>query len=163
MFVPTGVPVVLLPFLVCIEIISHVAKLFSLAIRLFANMMSGHVLLHILTGFALSLAKQNLVLLFVPLLIIASIILLEIGICILQGYVFLTLLSIFFEEHFGYTKVDMILFLKIILINGKKVKLFFTNLLIKLFFFKRKSHLSSVFFYKKNKKNVSLLLLNIGK
>ena len=48
MFVPSNVPVVLLPFLVIIEIISHVAKIFSLAIRLFANMMSGHVLLHIL-------------------------------------------------------------------------------------------------------------------
>merc|ERR1712110_545725 len=59
MFVPSNVPVVLLPFLVIIEIISHVAKIFSLAIRLFANMMSGHVLLHILTGFVLDLAKKN--------------------------------------------------------------------------------------------------------
>ena len=53
MFVPSNVPVLLLPFLVVIEIISHIAKIFSLAIRLFANMMSGHVLLHILTGFVL--------------------------------------------------------------------------------------------------------------
>ena len=57
MFVPSGVPVLLLPFLVIIEVISHIAKIFSLSIRLFANMMSGHVLLHILTGFVLPLAS----------------------------------------------------------------------------------------------------------
>jgi hypothetical protein len=106
MFVPSGVPVALLPFLVIIEIISHIAKIFSLAIRLFANMMSGHVLLHILTGFFLQLAKQNFLLIFFPTFLIMAIVLLEYGITFLQAYVFVTLMAIYFEEHFGFTKYD---------------------------------------------------------
>ena len=46
----------LIPPLVVIEIISHIAKIFSLSIRLFANIMAGHILLHILTGFILQLS-----------------------------------------------------------------------------------------------------------
>ena len=83
MFVPSNVPVLLLPFLVVIEIISHIAKIFSLAIRLFANMMSGHVLLHILTGFVLSLGKMNLFFVVLPLIVIYAIILLEYGLTFL--------------------------------------------------------------------------------
>src|SRR3546814_9748025 len=52
LFIPGGdVPDSLVPFLFVIEIISYLSRMFSLAIRLFANMMSGHVLLYILTGF----------------------------------------------------------------------------------------------------------------
>jgi F0F1-type ATP synthase membrane subunit a len=42
----------IVPFLVIIEVVSYVAKVFSLSIRLFANMMSGHALLKILIGFS---------------------------------------------------------------------------------------------------------------
>lgn len=120
MFVPSGVPFFLLPFLVVIEIVSHLAKIFSLAIRLFANMMSGHVLLHILTGFVLKLGKLNLIFSLIPLLIIIIIFFLEYGITFLQAYVFVTLLAIYFEEHFGFTKEDTILVSKLITINGQK-------------------------------------------
>jgi ATP synthase subunit 6 len=50
-FLPEGVPVPIVPFLILIEYVSHISKIFSLAIRLFANMMSGHILLKILIGF----------------------------------------------------------------------------------------------------------------
>jgi F0F1-type ATP synthase membrane subunit a len=63
------VPSVLIPPLIVIEIISHIAKIFSLSIRLFANIMAGHILLHILTGFILQLSKINLVLGFFLLLL----------------------------------------------------------------------------------------------
>ena len=43
-FVPKNVPVILLPFLILIEIISYISRLFSLALRLFANMVAGHAL-----------------------------------------------------------------------------------------------------------------------
>lgn len=106
MFVPSGVPKALLPFLVIIEVISHIAKIFSLAIRLFANMMSGHVLLHILTGFFLQLAKKNFLLIIFPTLLIFAIVSLEYGITFLQAYVFVTLMAIYFEEHFSFSKYD---------------------------------------------------------
>jgi len=120
MFVPSNVPVVLLPFLVIIEIISHVAKIFSLAIRLFANMMSGHVLLHILTGFVLDLAKKNFLFIVFPLMLIMSIVVLEYGITLLQAYVFATLLAIYFEEHFGFSQEDQNKVSKLISVNGQK-------------------------------------------
>jgi ATP synthase subunit 6 len=50
-FLPNGVPLVVAPFLVVIEMISYFARVLSLAIRLFANIMSGHSLLKILAGF----------------------------------------------------------------------------------------------------------------
>jgi len=52
LFLPEGIPVVIIPVLILIEYVSYFSKIFSLAIRLFANMMSGHILLKILIGFA---------------------------------------------------------------------------------------------------------------
>jgi F-type H+-transporting ATPase subunit a len=52
MFLPSGVPIFIAPILVPIEFISYIARVFSLSIRLFANMMSGHALLKILIGFS---------------------------------------------------------------------------------------------------------------
>jgi F0F1-type ATP synthase membrane subunit a len=52
LFLPQGVPLMITPFLIIIELISYVARVFSLSIRLFANMMSGHALLKILIGFS---------------------------------------------------------------------------------------------------------------
>lgn len=50
LFIPKGVPTLIIPFLVVIEFISYFSRVFSLAIRIFANMMSGHILLKILMG-----------------------------------------------------------------------------------------------------------------
>jgi len=51
LFLPEGVPVFIIPFLILIEYVSYISRIFSLAIRLFANMMSGHILLKILISF----------------------------------------------------------------------------------------------------------------
>ena len=51
-FLPSGAPIALAPLLVAIEIVSYSFRVISLALRLFANMMSGHCLLKILAGFA---------------------------------------------------------------------------------------------------------------
>lgn len=51
LFLPDGVPTPLIPLIIIIEYVSYFSKIFSLAIRLFANMMSGHILLKILIGF----------------------------------------------------------------------------------------------------------------
>jgi len=51
-FLPAGAPIALAPLLVMIEIVSYSFRVISLALRLFANMMSGHCLLKILAGFS---------------------------------------------------------------------------------------------------------------
>jgi F-type H+-transporting ATPase subunit a len=51
MFMPAGAPMVMAPFLVVIEIVSHVAKAISLGVRLAANITAGHLLFAILSGF----------------------------------------------------------------------------------------------------------------
>ena len=56
LFVPSGVPIVLLPLIVVIEIISYLSRPVSLSVRLFANMMAGHTMMKVFAGFVISLA-----------------------------------------------------------------------------------------------------------
>ena len=56
LFCPSGVPVFILPFLVIIEVISFLVRPVTLALRLFGNMIGGHVVLKIFAGFVISLA-----------------------------------------------------------------------------------------------------------
>jgi ATP synthase subunit 6 len=98
LFIPSGVPLWLLPLLIIIEIISYISRSFSLSIRLFANMMAGHTLLYILSSFAFSLAKVFFILFLIPIIVIYLVYLLEIGIACLQAYVFIVLLSIYLNN-----------------------------------------------------------------
>ena len=52
LFLPAGAPVILFPFLVILEVITFVMTVVSLSVRLFANMMAGHILLKVFAGFA---------------------------------------------------------------------------------------------------------------
>ena len=99
LFLPNGAPFVLAPFLIIVEVISFLARLFSLAIRLFANIMSGHTLLKILAGFAWVLGAELFSLVFcVPFIVVLVITGLEIVIAFLQAYVFTVLSSIYINE-----------------------------------------------------------------
>jgi len=101
LFLPSGSPLVISPFLILIEFISYVARLFSLAIRLFANLMSGHTLLNILAGFSWAMLLNSGVFLlgsFCVLSVIFLIVGLELAIAFLQGYVFCILLIIYFND-----------------------------------------------------------------
>jgi len=98
LFVPAGAPKPMLPFLVIIEVISFVSRPFSLGIRLFANMMSGHTLLVILSGFTLTILQLQVVLGFLPITLITCIIGLELFIAALQAYVFTVLVCIYMKE-----------------------------------------------------------------
>lgn len=105
LFIPKNVPAIILPFLVVIELISYFSRALSLAIRLFANMVAGHALLHILTAaligsFRLSFNILLHIIMFFPALIVASIIVLEMGIAFLQSYVFLVLICIYMVDIF---------------------------------------------------------------
>jgi len=98
LFLPSGSPLPLIPLLVILEIISFLARLFSLAIRLFANIMSGHTLLNILAGFGWILATKLSLIFFFPVLVVFLVSFLEVGISILQAYVFCVLSSIYLYE-----------------------------------------------------------------
>jgi F-type H+-transporting ATPase subunit a len=55
LFLPEGVPLFIIPALFVIELVSYFARVISLSVRLFANMLSGHILLKILIGFVWSI------------------------------------------------------------------------------------------------------------
>jgi ATP synthase subunit 6 len=101
LFLPSGAPIALAPLLVMIEIVSYGFRVISLALRLFANMMSGHCLLKILAGFAwtmLSAGGLLTVMHVLPLVVIFAIVGLELCIAFLQAYVFTVLLCIYIND-----------------------------------------------------------------
>lgn len=94
LFVPAGCPLGLLPLLVLIEFISYLARNVSLGLRLAANILSGHVLLNILSGFTYNIMNSGFIFFFLGLLPLAFIIAfsgLELGIAFIQAYVFVVL------------------------------------------------------------------------
>lgn len=101
-FIPaTTGPIV--PLLIVIEIFSYIIRPFSLSIRLFANMLAGHTLLHILAGFGMSMLKVDIFIALLMAFPIIAICILEFGIAFLQAYVFVVLLSIYLKEsHYGH-------------------------------------------------------------
>ena len=101
LFLPRGVPLVILPLLVTIEFISYVVKVFTLSIRLFANMTSGHTLLKIIAGFSWTMLSTGGILAFfhlIPLALLFILIGLELGIAVLQAYVFTLLSCIYLND-----------------------------------------------------------------
>jgi ATP synthase subunit 6 len=100
LFVPKGGPKWLLPLIVVIEVLSYLLRTLSLSIRLFANMMAGHTLLHILASFSVSFLTFYPVLSIFPLALVLAVFFLELGIAFLQAYVFIVLLSIYLNDSF---------------------------------------------------------------
>ena len=101
LFLPEGSPVVILPALVLIELISYIARVFSLSIRLFANMMAGHTLLNILAWFCWGMLLVGGLwfnIAFFPLIIIFLVTGLEMAIAFLQAYVFSILICIYLND-----------------------------------------------------------------
>ena len=95
-FVPSGTPLPLVPLLVLIELISYLARAFSLGIRLFANMAAGHTLLKILSTFLYKLFSVGIlsfILTLIPFSIFLALCGLEIAVAFIQAYVF-TLLTL---------------------------------------------------------------------
>jgi len=94
LFVPAGCPLGLLPLLVLIEFISYLARNVSLGLRLAANILSGHMLLNILSGFTYNIMNSGIIFFFLGLLPLAFIIAfsgLELGIAFIQSQVFVVL------------------------------------------------------------------------
>lgn len=97
-FIPSGAPKILIPFLIGIEIISYFSRPFSLGIRLFANLMSGHTLLAILANFAFLISQKNIIIAILPFVLIVAIVGLEAMIAVLQAYVFTVLVCIYLND-----------------------------------------------------------------
>lgn len=96
---PSGAPAVLVPLIVIIEVVSYCLRTFSLSIRLFANMMAGHTLLHILSSFVLMfLNSQFAVFALLPFVLVLAVYVLELGIAFLQAYVFTILICIYLND-----------------------------------------------------------------
>nr|YP_010576271.1 ATP synthase F0 subunit 6 [Stilicoderus aquilinus]UZN43808.1 ATP synthase F0 subunit 6 [Stilicoderus aquilinus] len=93
--VPQGTPPILMPFMVCIETISNIIRPGTLAVRLAANMIAGHLLMTLLgnTGSMLSMIMIN-ILIFTQILLL----ILESAVAIIQSYVFAILSTLYSSE-----------------------------------------------------------------
>lgn len=94
LFVPHGVPKVLLLLLVPIEMLSYCIRPFTLSVRLFANMVAGHTMLVIFAGFVGSLG----VFFFAPIAMDTALVLLEFLVAALQAYVFTILSCLYLRD-----------------------------------------------------------------
>jgi F-type H+-transporting ATPase subunit a len=101
LFVPEGVPAVLLPLVVMIEVISFLSRPISLSVRLFANMLAGHITLKVFAGFVawlLALGAAGVAGSILPLAMTVAITALEFLVAFLQAYVFAVLTCMYLND-----------------------------------------------------------------
>ena len=101
LFVPQGAPGFLLPFLVVIEFFSFAVRPFSLSIRLFANMLAGHVLLQVFAGMTISLFAAGWLIKplgLLPLVVNIAITGFEFFVALVQAYVYAFLAAIYLRD-----------------------------------------------------------------
>nr|YP_010470435.1 ATP synthase F0 subunit a [Tetraselmis marina]UVF37923.1 ATP synthase F0 subunit a [Tetraselmis marina] len=98
---PKGAPLALAPLLVVLELVSYCFRGVSLGVRLFANMMAGHTLVKILSGFAWTMLSAGGLLTIassIPFLVVFALTGLELAVAFLQAYVFTILTCIYFHD-----------------------------------------------------------------
>ncbi|MGQ3674440.1 F0F1 ATP synthase subunit A [Xanthobacter sp. TB0139] len=101
LFVPSGVPAFLLPILVLIEVVSFLSRPISLSLRLFANMLAGHIALKVFAFFVVGLASAGVAGWFgavLPFFMIVALTAFELMVAVLQAYVFAVLTSIYLND-----------------------------------------------------------------
>ena len=101
LFVPSGVPIYILPLVVAIEIISFLSRPLSHSVRLFANMLAGHITLNVFGGFVVMLLGAGAVTSVVAILPFAMTIglyALELLVAFLQAYVFAMLTCMYLND-----------------------------------------------------------------
>ena len=94
-FMPPGLPIVMAPLLVPIEIISYLSRPISLSVRLFANMLAGHTLLKVFAGFIISLGVAAG---WLPFVFVIALTGLEFVIAFLQAFVFAILTCLYLND-----------------------------------------------------------------
>jgi F-type H+-transporting ATPase subunit a len=97
LFVPE-VPLFLYPLMISIELFSYIIRSFSLAIRLSANLLAGHTLVHILGQFIVSLLSLKKFIFILPYMLLFAIFVLEFGVACLQAYIFVTLICMYLND-----------------------------------------------------------------
>jgi ATP synthase subunit 6 len=103
-FFPRGIPFILVPFLVIIELISYIFRSVSLALRLFANIVAGHILLDTLALFIHKMLYPSMITLssivisILPFIMCIVLILFETVVALLQGYIFIVLSCIYLKD-----------------------------------------------------------------
>lgn len=101
LFVPTGVPIVVLPIVVAIEVISYFSRPISHSVRLFASMLAGHIMLKVFAGFVLTFLTMGaigFVGMILPLFMIVALTALEFLVAALQAYVFTILTCMYLHD-----------------------------------------------------------------
>jgi F-type H+-transporting ATPase subunit a len=101
LFVPAGVPGYVLPIVVPIEIVSFLSRPISLSVRLFANVLAGHITLKVFAGFIVTLGSLGFLGVFgaiLPLIMTVAITALEFLVAALQAYVFAVLTSMYIND-----------------------------------------------------------------
>ncbi len=94
---PVGSPILIGPFMVVVETISYLSRGLSLGVRLAANITAGHLLYSILTSFAYIMGKWGVL----PISVLIAVILLEVGVALIQAYVYGLLTAIYIGEAEG--------------------------------------------------------------
>ena len=101
-FVPSGIPIYILPLVVAIEIISFLSRPLSHSVRLFANMLAGHITLKVFAGFVAllgtSLGAIGWIGGVMPLALTVALTALELLVAFLQAYVFAILTCIYIND-----------------------------------------------------------------
>ncbi len=100
LFVPSGLSPALLPFIVLIEVISFVSRPISLSVRLFANMLAGHITLKVFGAFVASLLGAGAFAVIAPLPLAMTVVLtgFELLVAVLQAYVFAILTCVYLND-----------------------------------------------------------------
>ena len=94
-FVPSGVPVAVLPLMIPIEIISYLSRPVSLSVRLFANMTAGHIMMKVFAGFVIPLGIVGG---WAPLGVDVLLVGFEFLVAFLQAYVFTVLTCLYLND-----------------------------------------------------------------
>jgi F-type H+-transporting ATPase subunit a len=100
LFVPSGVPIYVLPLVTLIEVISFLSRPVSHSVRLFANMLAGHITLKVFGGFVVMLLGAGSFAALAPLPLLAAVALtaLEFLVAFLQAYVFTMLTCMYLND-----------------------------------------------------------------
>jgi F-type H+-transporting ATPase subunit a len=98
LFVPQGIPKIMIFVITPIEVISYLIRPFSLAIRLAVAMTAGHVIMKIFAGFVLSLSSIFILLGILPLTMAVGLVGLELLVCFIQAFVFSILICIYLND-----------------------------------------------------------------
>ena len=101
LFVPKGVPKLILPAIVAIEVLSFLSRPVSHSVRLFANMLAGHITLQVFAGFVIMLGSAGILGVFgatLPFIMVVLLFALELLVAFLQAYVFAILTCIYLND-----------------------------------------------------------------